>query len=73
MKLCMDIVFLTFQQGLKEIDLQMSNYMQILEIAVQHGLPVLLKNVHETLDAALDPILTKSVMKIGQSILFLQL
>ncbi len=53
-------------QGLKEIDLQMSNYMQILEIAVQHGLPVLLKNVHETLDAALDPILTKSVMKIGQ-------
>ncbi len=43
----------------------MPNYMQILETAVQHGMPVLLKNVHETLDASLDPILNKAIMKIG--------
>ena len=43
----------------------MHNYMQTLEVAVQHGLPVLLKNVHETLDASLDPILNKAIMKIG--------
>ena len=43
----------------------MHNYMQTLEVAVQHGLPVLLKNVAETLDASLDPILNKAIMKIG--------
>ena len=52
-------------QGLKEIDLQMHNYMQTLEIAIQHGLPVLLKNIHENLDPSLDPILNKSIIKIG--------
>ena len=43
----------------------MHNYIQTLEVAVQHGLPVLLKNVAETLDASLDPILNKAIMKIG--------
>ena len=51
--------------GLREIDLQMSNFMQTLEIAIQHGLPVLLKNVQEKLDPSLDPILNKSIVKIG--------
>ena len=53
-------------QGLKEVDLEMHNYMQTLELAVQHGLPVLLKNIHENLDPALDPILNKSIIKIGE-------
>ncbi len=52
-------------QGLREIDLESANYMKTLEVAVQHGLPVLLKNVHETLDASLDPILNKAIIKIG--------
>ena len=44
----------------------MHTYMQTLEIAIQHGMPVLLKNVHEKLDPSLDPILNKSIMKIGR-------
>ena len=48
------------------IDLQQSDYMRTLETAIQFGLPVLLQNVQEKLDPSLDPVLTKSLMKIGQ-------
>jgi dynein heavy chain, axonemal len=44
----------------------MPDYMRILEQAVQFGLPVLLQNVMDKLDAALDPILNKSVIRIGK-------
>lgn len=48
------------------IDLQQTDYMRTLETAIQFGLPVLLQNVQERLDPSLDPILTKSLIKIGQ-------
>lgn len=50
---------------LKVIDLQQPDYMRVLEISVQHGLPVLLQNVQEKLDPSLDPILNKAIVKIG--------
>lgn len=50
---------------LKIIDLQMPDYMHILELAIQFGHAVLLQNVHENLDQALDPILNKSLIKVG--------
>ena len=53
-------------QGLKIIDLQMPDYMRHLEQAVQFGMPVLLQNVMEKLDASLDPVLNKSVMLVGE-------
>ena len=37
-----------------------------MELAVQHGIPVLLQNVHEKLDPSLDPVLNKSIIKIGK-------
>jgi len=37
-----------------------------MEQAVQFGLPVLLQNVMEKLEASLDPILNKSVIHVGQ-------
>ena len=52
-------------QGLKVIDLQQSDYMRTLESAIQFGLPVLLQNVHENLDPSIDPILNKSIIKVG--------
>ena len=55
-------------QGLKLIDLQMHDFMRILESAIQFGLPVLLQNVHEKLDPSLDPILNKSIVRIGKSV-----
>ena len=56
---------MTFQ-GLKVIDFQQSNYMHTLETAIQMGLPVILQNVQEKLDPSLDPVLTKSLVKVGE-------
>lgn len=52
-------------KDLRVIDLQTPNYMRSLEMAVQFGEPVLLHNVQEQLDPGLDPILNKSLIKVG--------
>lgn len=44
----------------------MSDYLRILEKAIQFGQPVLLQNVQEYLDPTLNPVLNKSVARIGQ-------
>ncbi|XP_005399515.1 PREDICTED: dynein heavy chain 2, axonemal isoform X2 [Chinchilla lanigera] len=56
-------------QGLKIIDLQMSDYLRVLEQAIQFGNPVLLQNVQEYLDPTLNPVLNKSVAQIGGQML----
>lgn len=60
--------FLLTAQGLKVIDLQMSDYLRVLEKAIQFGHPVLLQNVQEYLDPSLNPVLNKSVTRIGQGL-----
>ena len=45
------------------IKLSDGNYMRTLENAVQFGKPVLLENVGESLDAALEPLLLKQTFK----------
>ncbi|XP_077169770.1 dynein axonemal heavy chain 2 isoform X1 [Paroedura picta] len=57
------------KKGLKIIDLQMPDYLRILENAIQLGSPVLLQNVQEELDPTLSPILNKSVTKVGGRLL----
>jgi len=61
------IIILILFQGLKVVDLQQSDYMRTMESAIQFGLPVLLQNVQEKLDPSLDPVLNKSLMKIGKN------
>ncbi|XP_042138199.1 dynein axonemal heavy chain 2 isoform X2 [Peromyscus maniculatus bairdii] len=56
-------------QGLKIIDLQMHDYLRVLENAIQFGFPVLLQNVQEYLDPTLNPVLNKSVARIGGRLL----
>ncbi|CAH8839691.1 unnamed protein product [Trichobilharzia szidati] len=56
-------------KDLKVIDLQTPDYMRTLELAVLYGQPVVLQNVHEQLDQALDPILTKSLIKVGGTLI----
>ncbi|XP_073903039.1 dynein axonemal heavy chain 2 isoform X4 [Castor canadensis] len=56
-------------QGLKIIDMQMADYLRILEQAIQFGFPVLLQNVQEYLDPTLNPVLNKSVSRIGGRLL----
>ncbi|XP_077357601.1 dynein axonemal heavy chain 2 isoform X2 [Festucalex cinctus] len=56
-------------KGLKVIDFQMPDYMIIMENAIQFGNPVLLQNVQEDLDPSLNPVLNKSLARIGGRLL----
>ncbi|XP_059216601.1 dynein axonemal heavy chain 3 isoform X2 [Stomoxys calcitrans] len=49
--------------GLKVIKQSDGNYMQVLELAITYGNPVLIENVGERLDSNLTPILEKNVIK----------
>nr|XP_040043942.1 dynein heavy chain 2, axonemal isoform X1 [Gasterosteus aculeatus aculeatus] len=57
------------KRGLKVIDFQMPDYLRVLENAIQFGTPVLLQNILEDLDPSLDPILNKSITRIGGRLL----
>ena len=50
------------------IRLTQADYMRVLENAIQFGQPVLLENVGEELDAALEPLLLKQTFKSGGAI-----
>ncbi|CAF0814718.1 unnamed protein product [Didymodactylos carnosus] len=53
------------QNNLRVIDLQISDYLRIIEECIRSGKPCLCQNVKEELDPALDPVLTRAVKKIG--------
>ncbi len=53
-------------------DLQTPDYMKILEQCIQLGKPCLCQNIKEDLDPSLNPVLTKSVKKLG-GVLYLKL
>ncbi|XP_074478915.1 dynein axonemal heavy chain 2 [Sebastes fasciatus] len=57
------------KRGLKVVDFQMPDYLRVLENAIQFGTPVLLQNVQEELDPSLNPILNKSLTRIGGRLL----
>jgi len=65
------------ENGLEIIKLSDREFLRSLENAIRFGKPVLLENVDETLDPALEPILAKkiykqggnSVIKLGDSVL----
>ncbi|KAJ0006370.1 hypothetical protein NQD34_013643, partial [Periophthalmus magnuspinnatus] len=57
------------KKGLKIIDFQMPDYLRVLENAIQFGNPVLLQNVQDDLDPSLNPILNKSLTRIGGRLL----
>ncbi|KAK5609612.1 Dynein heavy chain 2, axonemal [Crenichthys baileyi] len=57
------------ERGLKLIDFQMPDYLRVLENAMQFGNPVLLQNVQEELDPSLNPVLNKSLTRIGGRLL----
>ncbi|CAB0007617.1 unnamed protein product [Nesidiocoris tenuis] len=42
-----------------------NNYLRVIERAIEHGLPVLLENILEEVDAFLEPILSKNIFKQG--------
>ena len=50
---------------LRIIDLKMPGFLREVENAVQYGFPVLLQDILEEIDPALEPVLSKSILKIG--------
>lgn len=44
----------------------MPDYLVVVERAIQFGTPVLLQNVQEELEPSLNPVLNKSLTRIGQ-------
>jgi dynein heavy chain len=57
------------EQNLQIIKLSDANFLRTLENAIRYGAPVLLENVQETLDPALEPILLKQIFKRGGQML----
>ena len=53
------------KRGLKVEDLKSKNFLRELETAITYGLPYLLQDVEEELDPALEPVLTRSIVKRG--------
>nr|XP_033342927.1 dynein heavy chain 12, axonemal isoform X1 [Megalopta genalis]XP_033342928.1 dynein heavy chain 12, axonemal isoform X2 [Megalopta genalis] len=53
------------QNELEIVKLTDAKYMNIIEQALEYGKPVLIENVLENLTSALDPILTKSIYRMG--------
>ncbi|XP_047106954.1 dynein axonemal heavy chain 3 [Schistocerca piceifrons] len=51
--------------GLRVIKFSDSNYMRVLELAIQIGSPVILENIGEDLDPSIEPILLKQVYREG--------
>lgn len=51
--------------GLSVINLSDGNYIRVVEASIKEGLPVLLDNVGEEIDPALEPVLLKQTFKQG--------
>jgi len=49
-------------QKLKVIDMKMKNFLRILESAIIFGLPVLLQDLSEEIDASIEPLLRKDIV-----------
>jgi dynein heavy chain len=47
------------EKGLKILKFTDGNYLKILEMAIRMGNPVLIENVYEDLDPAIEPLLQK--------------
>ena len=56
------------ERKLDIITLSDTNFLRTLEIAIQFGKPVLLENVGEELDPAIEPVLQRQVFKKGNSL-----
>ena len=56
-------------RGLKTVDLKMTDWMRTMENAIQFGTPVLIQDVLEEVDPALEPVLSKSFTKAGNRLI----
>ncbi|KAF7401616.1 hypothetical protein HZH68_007436 [Vespula germanica] len=57
------------KNALRVIDFGQADFMRVLEQGLQFGWPILLENVGETLDPALNPILERAFIKSGDQVM----
>ncbi|XP_076632445.1 dynein heavy chain 2, axonemal kl-2 [Colletes latitarsis] len=57
------------KNSLRVIDFGQADFMRVLEHALQFGKPVLLENIGEVVDPALNPILEKAFVKLGNQVM----
>jgi len=55
------------EHGVKILKFSEEKYLKFLEAAIRQGNPVLIENVQEELDPAIEPLLQKSIVKKGSS------
>ena len=53
------------ESHLRIVDLKSKNMLREIENGIVYGLPVLLQDILEELDPALEPVLAKALIKIG--------
>eukprot|EP00741_Cyanophora_paradoxa_P005992 tig00000955_g5810.t1 len=56
------------KNGLKIIQLSQARYVDAIENAIQNGMPVLIENLGENIDAVLEPVLSRSTIKKGRQV-----
>ena len=55
------------ERGLKILKFTDGNYLKMLEMGIRMGQPVLIENVYEDLDPAIEPLLQKQIVVKGNS------
>jgi len=53
------------ESRLRVVDLKSKNMLREIENGIVYGLPVLLQDILEELDPALEPVLAKALIKVG--------
>ncbi|CAL7938030.1 unnamed protein product [Xylocopa violacea] len=57
------------KNSLRVIDFGQADFIKVLEYALRNGKPVLLENIGEVLDPALNPILDRAFVKLGNQVM----
>lgn len=52
------------ENQLKVVKLTDSNYVRVLENAIQLGMPVMMENIREQLDAVIEPVLLRNIYRL---------
>jgi len=55
--------------GLKIIQLSQAKYIDMVEQCIENGLPLLIENMGEDIDAVLDPVVSRTLIRRGRTVL----
>jgi len=56
------------KNGVKIVQMSQPRYIETIENAIQNGLPVIIENLGEQIDAVLEPLLSRSIIRKGRAV-----